>query len=203
MFDSKAEISFPARVAATGGEQQELVLRWPTDEEWIARAKARKITIRKLGRGVSETIPPAPSEADAALYRAIAVNGAPEMTPAEAVKLFEMIGVCDVTDVRLDGTGAFVSMMILTGPVEHQLKIPSADQVITFRRSAYKLLDLPFNQQQLTLTPEAGARLYDQCSGKSASYANGIPATHKDAAVRAVIEYVDNNLGPRRDDANF
>ena len=52
-------------------------LRWPSDEEWSKRNGKRKILIRQLGRGTSETIPPDPSEADIDLYKAIAVNGAP------------------------------------------------------------------------------------------------------------------------------
>jgi len=202
MFDLSCEIAFEARVASTGGSPQEVVLRYPTDAEWIARAKARKLIIRRLGRGVSETVLPEPGEAEVKLYQAIAINGAPAMTPAEAQKVLETIGNCDVIGVELEDNDAEVEAVILNGRVKHRMKLPTADQVVKFRRSAFRLLDLPFNQQQLVVTPEAGARLYDECGGKSDDYPKGIPAIHKDAVARAVIDFTDRSLGPR-DDGNF
>ncbi|HEU0180302.1 MAG TPA: hypothetical protein VFV58_39200 [Blastocatellia bacterium] len=203
MFDVTSEIAFEARVASTGGESQEVVLRFPTDAEWITRAKARKIVIRRLGRGISETILPEPGEAEVKLYQAIAINGAPAMTPAEAQKVLESIGTCDVIGVELEGNEADVEAIILNGRVKHHLKLPSADQVVKFRRTAFRMLDMPFNQQLLVTTPEAGAWLYDQCGGKSDDYPKGIPGPHKDAVVRAVIDFIDRSVGPRADDANF
>jgi hypothetical protein len=202
-FDSKAEIAIPARLASTGGAEQEVLLRYPTDEEWSARSRSRKIIIRRLGRGMSETVPPEPGEADVKLYKTIALNGAPDMTPAEASKVLEALSVADVYDVSIDGGEAAVEMSVMTGRAIHHMKIPTADQVLSFRRSAFRLIDLPFNQQELRTTADAGARLYDQCGGRSEDYANGIPALHKDAAIRAVIEHIDRALGPRSDDANF
>jgi hypothetical protein len=203
MFDIKAEIEFPAQVASTGFAPVPVVVRFPTDEEWALRARARKILIRRLGRGVSETIAPEPSEADVRLYQAIALNGAPAMTPAEAVRVLEAIGVTDVTDVRMTGADAEVDMTVAGSTVMHALRMPSADQVVTFRRQAFRMLDLPYNQQELRVNADAGAKLYDQLGGKSDDYVNGIPAVHKDAAVRAVIEYIDRNLGPRNGDQSF
>src|SRR4030095_8621315 len=92
MFDSKNEIAFEARAASIGTGTQLVAVRWPTDEEWAARARAKKILIRRLGRGVTETVPAEPSEADIKLYQAIAVNGAPSMTAAEAARVVDMIG---------------------------------------------------------------------------------------------------------------
>jgi hypothetical protein len=202
-FDSKAEIQFDAVVAATDFKPQPVTLRWPTDEEWAARTRARKIIIKRLGRGVSETIAPDPCEADVKLYQTIALNGAPAMTAAEAVKVLESIGVSDVIDVHLDGAEVEVEMIVMTGRVKHHMRMPSADQVVVFRRAAFRVLDLPYNTQELRVNADAGARLYDQCGGNSPDYASGVPAPHKDAAMRAVIEFVDRNLGPRGDDPNL
>jgi hypothetical protein len=203
MFDTKAEIEFDALAASTGGSPQRVVLRWPTDEEWSARWRSRKYIIRRLGRGINQTVPPDPGEADVKLYQAIALNGAPVMTPAEAAKVLDTLAIADVTGVRVEGSEAKVSMMVLTGEVEHTMNIPTADQILTFRRAAYQSLELPFNQQQLRLSPDAGARLYDQCAGKSADYADGIPGTHKDAVAKALIEFIELRFGPKQDDTSF
>ena len=202
-FDTKQELEFDPPIASSGGLPQKVVLRWPTDEEWAARQRGRKIIIRRLGRGISETVPPEPGEADLKLYSAIAVNGAPVMTPAEAAKVIEVMAVADVFDVQVEGGEATVEMEVASGRVKHHMRIPTADEVLSFRRAAASVLDLPFNQQEIRVTPEAGARLYEKCQGKSEDYVNGIPNIHKDAAARAVIEFIDRALGPRQDDANF
>lgn len=200
MFDSKMEIEIKARTA-TGIAT--LSVRWPTDEEWAVWKRARKTVIRQQGRGVTETLPPMPGEADVALYQKIAINGAPQMTPAEAAHVLDLIAVCDVVDVRIDGDEAEVEMKILTGLVKHRMKLPTMDQVATFQRSGYRLLQLPYGQQEVRTNPDAGARLYDQCDGKSSDYDGGIPSLHKEQAARSVIDCVDRMLGPRQDESSF
>lgn len=200
MFDANAEIELAMRLA---GGQQSVLVRWPTDAEWSARAAKRKIIIHRLGRGSSETIPPEPGDADLALYQQIALNGAPTVTRAEAYQIAEVLCAATATGVTVDGDFATVKLTVLTGEVTHVLKIPTADQVISFRRSAFRMLDLPFGTQELRLKPEAGAQLWDTCGGKSDDYAGAVPMIHKDAAARAVVEYLDRHLGPQQDDANF
>lgn len=202
-FDSRVEIVLGVRPASTSGALTEVSVRWPTDEEWNVRARSRKIIIRRLGRGVTENVPAKPSEADVKLYQAIAQNGAPAMTPGEAAKLLGDISVADVNDVQIEGNEAVVDMTVMTGQVTHRLRVPLTDEVIAFRASAFRVLNLPFDQQELRLTPDAGARLYDLCGGSSQDYASPIPNVHKDAVVKAVIEVIDRAVGPRQDDANF
>ena len=201
MFDAKAEIELGMHLQAG---QKSVLVRWPTDEEWAARAAKRKIIFRRLGRGMSETVTPEPGEADVALYEKIALNGAPTVTKGEAYQIAETLCAVTATGVTVDGDRATVTLSVLTGQVSHNLKIPTADQVIQFRRSAFRMFDLPFNTQELRLKAEAGAAMWDACGGKSDDYAGGIiPAIHKDAAARAIVEFLDRNLGPQQDDANF
>ena len=203
MFDSSAEIEIHARLVSTGGAETGVSLRWPTDEEWISRNRSHKILIRRPGRGVSETIPSEPNEADVKLYTAIAINGAPAMTPAEAMRVLDTISLSDVTNVSIVGTEATVEMNTLGGKVTHKLKVPSADQVLSMRRAAYRILDLPYSVQEIRTSPEPAARLYDECGGQSGDYQGAIPVIHKDQVMRSVIEYIDRELGPKSDDANF
>jgi hypothetical protein len=201
MFDAKAEIEIAMHLQSGG---KSVVVRWPSDEEWAARASKRKILFRRLGRGMSETVTPEPGEADVALYEKIALNGTPTLTKGEAYQVAEALAVASATGVTVEGDRATVTLTVLTGQVSHNLGIPNADQVITFRRGAFRMFDLPFNTQELRLKADAGAKLWDACGGKSDDYAGGtIPAIHKDAAARAVVEYLDRNLGPQQDDSNF
>jgi hypothetical protein len=199
MFDDKAELAMPAP-ARLGGAI--VTVRWPTDAEWAMRSRARKFITRRLGRGKSETIAPEPGEADLKLYEAISVNGSPALSPAEASMVLEAISMCLVTNVEVDGTEACVSLNVVTGSVQHHLKVPTAEQILQYRRAAFRLIDLPYNQQEIRFTPEAGAKLWDQCEGKGDSYQGSVPAPHKAEAVRAVIDFVDQHLGPATDDPN-
>ncbi len=60
--------------------------RFPTDEEWIERQRRRKVIVKQLGRGISETTIPNSEDADAALLAKIRVAepDAPEVDAFEA-----------------------------------------------------------------------------------------------------------------------
>ena len=53
MFDATRPISINLR---TPEGVKTVRVRFPTDEEWIDRQRRRKIIVKQLGRGVSETI---------------------------------------------------------------------------------------------------------------------------------------------------
>jgi hypothetical protein len=200
MFDAKAEIAMPAPARLGGTEI--VTVRWPSDEEWAVRSRARKYITRRLGRGRSETVPPEPGEPDQKLYDAIALNGSPQLTPAEASMVLEAIGMCLVTNVEVEGNEACVSLNVVTGAVQHRLKVPTAEQILQFRRGSYKLFDLPYGQQEIRFNPESGARLWDQCEGKGESYTGPVPGPHKAEAMRAVVDFIEHRLGPASDDPN-
>ncbi len=203
MFDRSQEIELQVRPASAGSELTTVMVRFPTDDEWAKRIRARKTMIRHMSRGVTEVLNPVPCEADLRLYEAIAINGAPKMTMAEAARVLEILGTCEVTDVRIEGTEAEVDMRILTGEVHHRMKIPTADQAQELQRSGYRSYTLPHSQNELRLNVDVGARLYDACAGKSDGYEGSIPSPHKDAAFRSVVDFIDRQLRPKQDDENF
>ncbi len=200
MFDQEAEFVYPAP-ARVGGN---VTMRWPTDQEWAVRSLARKFITRRLGRGKSEMITPKPGEADRKLYEAISLNGSPSLTPAECSMMLEALGVCQVTGVEVEGNAATVTMNVCSGEVKHSLRVPTAEEMLEYKQAAFKQLDLAHGQMQTTFSPEAGARLWDKCEGKSGEeyYKGKVPGTHKSEAVRVVIEHVENHMGPATDDPN-
>jgi hypothetical protein len=200
MFDTTAEIELAMRLESGA---KSVLVRWPTDEEWAERSRKRKIIIQRLGRGVTETKPPEPGDADLALYGKIALNGTPPLTKGEAFQVAETLSACTVTNVEIEGDDATVDLTVLTGPVKHRLKVPTADQVVAFRRSGFRILDQPFNRQEITLFLDPGGKLWDACGGKSEDYQGPVPIIHKDTAIRAVIDFIERNLGPQNGDASF
>jgi hypothetical protein len=201
MFDTTAEFHINARSATN--EKSQLTLSWPTDAQWMERARLRKFMIKKSGRGSSETRLEPNLEGDLKLYESIKRNGAPPLTGAEASRVLDAISYCEIRDVQLPQDDASVTMAVPGGEVKHTLKAPNAEQVRSFRRAAYRLRDLPYNNQEMRIFIEPGAALWDECQGKSADYEGPVPAIHKDAAIRAVIDALDRELvaGPEDTDA--
>jgi len=168
-------------------------VRFPTDEEWIERQKKRKIIIKQLGRGVSETTIPDSAEADAVLLAKIRVpeENAPEVDAFEASRIIEQLSQADVDDVVQMGDGFRVTMRVLGGTVSHVLRIPSAKDVFEYRRGFARVLDLPYNRQELIINLAAAAALYKKLVESSDGYADDVPIVHQAAAVKAAVDALD------------
>ena len=67
VFDAKRPITINLR--APGGVKTVRV-RFPSDEEWIGRQRRRKVLVKQLGRGVSETTVANSEDVDAELLGA-------------------------------------------------------------------------------------------------------------------------------------
>jgi hypothetical protein len=198
MFDVNSPIEISMRTA-TG--KVPVSVRWPSDEEWIQHHKKRKIFLRQLGRGATETELET-GEADLKLYETIRIDGAPPLTLGEASKIVKAISTVDVLNVDLGAAEAVVTLRILTGDVKHTVKIPTMDQVREFQRATH-VINLPYNRQEIRASLDAGARLWDKCGGQTEGYENGVPNIHKDEVIRAVISEVEQELASGYDDSNF
>jgi hypothetical protein len=81
-------------------------VRFPSDEEWIERQRRRKVIVKDLGRGASETTVVHREDADAALLAKIRTEqDGPEVDPFEAAKLIDELATCEVDDVVPVGEG--------------------------------------------------------------------------------------------------
>jgi hypothetical protein len=145
MFDAKQPITIHLR---TPEGVKPVRVRFPTDEEWTDRQKKRKVIVKQLGRGVSETTIPESAEPDAALLARIRVpeENALEVDAFEASRVIEQLSQADVDDVVQVGDGFRVKMRVLGGTVSHVLRMPSAKDVFDYRRSFARVLDLPYNR---------------------------------------------------------
>jgi hypothetical protein len=81
-------------------------VRFPTDEEWVDRQRRRKIIIKQLGRGISETVVPSSEGGDAELLSKLRVGEGQEVDAYEASRILEQLGQADVDDV-IPEAGAF------------------------------------------------------------------------------------------------
>jgi hypothetical protein len=190
MFDTKQPITIHLR---TPEGVKPVRVRFPTDDEWIERQKKRKVIVKQLGRGVSETTIPDSAEADAALLARIRVpeENALEVDAFEASRIIEQLSQADVDDVAQVGDGFRVTMRVLGGTVSHALRMPSAKDVFEYRRGFARVLDLPYNRQELIINLAPAAALYEKLVDSTEGYAGDVPIIHQAVAVKAAIDALD------------
>jgi hypothetical protein len=141
---------------------------------------------------------------DLKLYDKIKLDGAAPLTAGEATYIIDLLGQCDVLNVELEGGDqAVVTMRVFNGTVTHRLRLPTIDEVLTMRKEAAKMLDLPYDMQDMRIAILPAAKLWDICGGTSEDYAGAIPAIHKDAAFRATVQFTEREVSSPHDETNF
>src|SRR5690349_11649710 len=146
VFDSTRPIAINLR---TPGGVKTVRVRFPSDDEWISRQRRRKVLVKQLGRGISETTVANGEDVDAALVALIQekpreAGDTPEIDPFEAMKVIEQLSLAEVDDVVPDGDSFKVTLRVLGATTVHLLKMPSAKDVFEYRRGFARLLDMPF-----------------------------------------------------------
>ena len=179
-------------------------VRFPSDEEWVERQRRRKVLVKQLGRGTSETTVVNREDADAALLAKIRTEQeSPEVDAFEASKLIEELATCDVDDVLPEGGGFRVTMRVLGGTTAHLMRMPSAKDTFDYRRGFVRAIDLPFGRQEITVNIAPVATLYKKLVESTDGYADDVvPIIHQAVAVKAAIDAIDMAFAEDRD-ANF
>lgn len=193
MFDATKPITVNLR---SPEGMKSIRVRFPSDEEWIERQRKRKVIVKQLGRGVSETTIPDSQDADATLLAKICVaeDAAPEVDSFEASRVIEQLSQAEVDDVASIGDGFRVSLRVLGGTVTHELRMPSAKDVFEYRRGFARVLDLPYNRQELIINLAPTAGLFKKLVQASEGYAGDVPIIHQTVAVKAAIDALDAAL---------
>jgi hypothetical protein len=98
VFDAKRTIALKLN---TPEGVKTVRVRFPSDEEWTARQRRRKVIVKNLGRGMSETSVTGTEEIDAALVAKIRVEqeNPVEVDAFEATRIVEQLSQAEVDDV--------------------------------------------------------------------------------------------------------
>ena len=193
VFDAARPIALQLRTSAG---VKTIRVRFPSDEEWTERQRRRKVIIKQLGRGVSETIIANGEDADGALLAKIRAHeeDAPEVDAFEASRIIEQLSQAEVDDVVQAGDAFRVTLRVLGGTVTHTLKMASAKDITEYRRGFARVLDLPYNRQELTINLAAAGALYKKLITTTEGYAGDAPIMHQAVAVKAAIDALDAGL---------
>ena len=87
-----------------------------------------------------------------------------------------------------------VTLRVLGGTVTHLLKIASAKDITEYRRGFARVLDLPYNRQELTINLAAAGALYKKLITTTEGYAGDAPIMHQAVAVKAAIDALDDGF---------
>jgi hypothetical protein len=196
VFDATRQVAMQLR---TPDGMKTVRVRFPSDEEWAERQRRRKIVIKQLGRGISETTVPNSEDVEAALLAKIRVEDGPEIDPFEASRIIEQLSQAEVDDVVQVGDAFRVTLRVLGGTVTHLLRMPSAKDVFEYRRGFARVLDLPFSKQELTINLAAAGALYKKLITGTEGYAGDVPIIHQAVAVKAAIDALDAGFQEDRD----
>lgn len=191
MFDSARPITLKLQ---TPDGPKAVSVRFPSDEEWTERQRARKIVTRSLGRGMSKSDVPGHEEVDEAFVRKVKTDG-PEIDCYEAMTIVGVLSRCDVTDVEREDGGYRVRMTVPGGETSVLLRMPTAREIYAFRREYVSAVELPHGKSSTSVNLEAAARLFDALAGESTGYAGPVPIIHKEAALVAMIAEFESGLG--------
>jgi len=180
VFDARRPIAINLR---TPGGVKTVRVRFPSDDEWITRQRRRKVLVKQLGRGISETTVANGEDVDAALVAKIREGEEPEIDPFEAMKLVEQLSLAEVDDVLPDGDSFKVTLRVLGATTIHLLKMPSAKDVFEYRphplqRSFARLLDMPFGRQEVTINIASAGALYKKLVTSTEGYVGEAPIIH-------------------------
>jgi hypothetical protein len=69
--------------------------------------------------------------------------------------------------------------------------MPSAKDVFEYRRGFARVLDLPYNRQELIINLAPAAALFKKLLESSEGYSGDVPVIHQAVAVKAAIDAVD------------
>ena len=168
-------------------------VRFPSDDAWIRRQKHRKVIVKQLGRGRSQTDVLPCEDADLDLVQSLRVEekDAPEIDKFEAARVLEILATAEVEDVTDEAGGFAVTLRVLGGKAVHHLRMLSEEHRAQYRRSFADVVDLPYGKQQITVNIGAAAEIYKRIVVSTEGYAGAIPIIHQSAALKAALDALD------------
>ena len=183
LFDASKPIVVPI---LSGGEKR-CEVRFPTDEEWCAWARAQRTIRHFLGRGKSQSEDVDLPKINADLFKKIRIDkDGPEFDDAEAGMAIARVERSQVTDILREGVNYRIEMKVPGARVTHVLRMPTAKEMQDHERASTTVVAARRSVETRAFLEPSGA-LYDKLHLSHEGYAGAVPIVHKSAAVSEVI----------------
>mgnify|MGYP001574031363 CR=1 FL=1 len=188
MFDKTKKIE----LRIMSGGHKACVVRFPTDAEWRARARAQRTMREHLGRGKSQYRVLNADDANADLFVQIRVDkDGPEFDAAEASAAIARLERWEPGDSEREGDTYRIRAKVPGAQVVYVLRMPKQSEMAAFSRASMRVIE-GRRSQELRFFLEPGEELFDKLLVSSEGYAEagGVPAIHKDAAVNELLAQI-------------
>ena len=183
MFDANKTIEVPI----LSGSEKRCEVRFPSDAEWCAWARAQRTIRHFLGRGKSQSEDVDLPKINAELFTKIRLDaGGPEFDDAEAGMVIGRIERSVVTDVEREGCNYHIDMKVCGARVSHVLRMPTAKEIQDHERASTSVIAARRSVETRAFLEPSGV-LYDKLHVSHDGYDGDVPIVHKSAAVSEVI----------------
>jgi hypothetical protein len=183
LFDASKPIVVP--ILSGGAKRCEV--RFPTDEEWGAWARAQRTIRHFLGRGKSQSEDVDLPRINAELFKTIRIDkDGPEFDDAEAGMVIGRVERSQVVDIDREGNNYRIAMKVPGARVIHVLRMPTAKEMQDHERASTSVVAARRSIETRAFLEPSGI-LYDKLHVSHDGYAGAVPIVHKSAAVSEVI----------------
>jgi hypothetical protein len=182
------------RLISADGDRS-VTVSFPTDEQLERRQRGRKLIIKDLGRGMTDTDIRTNEELDLEIMSEIKREGV-EIDGAEAISILDRLQESEVVDVEREGSCYRIHLRVPGIVTEHLLRIPTQREIMDQRRQAIRVISLPHGRREIRTNLKASAELYASLCTERVGYAEGTatPVTHRAAAVNAAISELEREI---------
>lgn len=177
----------PFVVPILSGGEKRCEVKFPSDDEWCAWARAQRTVRRFLGRGKSQSEDVNLSEINAELFAKIRLDkDGTEFDQAEAGMVIGRIERCAVTELEREGINYRIEMKVPGARVAHVLRMPTAKEMQDHERASTSVVAARRSVETRAFLEPSGA-LYEKLHVSHDGYAGAVPIIHKSAAVSEVL----------------
>ncbi len=195
MFDQTLPIDI---FVPTSEEDKKVTVSFPSDKQWMDRARKQKILVRSIGREKTTTEVTKAGDSDLALFDLIKKDDV-QLDSYEASYVINKLWEAEVVSSEREGNRFRVTLKTLGGEAVHVMKRPSLRQSAEYGESLSKAIDNGrTNTREITVNIEAAGQLYDTLKVEVEGYTTVPPIIHKAKVVRQVL---DLSI-PDEDDSN-
>ena len=170
-----------------------VTVRYPSDAEWIARAKAISLRNKKVGRSESEVVIEGADKANAALLDAIRIDQGEPLQDGESTFLIQHLEEAGVvSDPEPDGMQYRIELETPQGNTIHILRTPSAREYLDYKPSSI----VEVNGSTVYRTNLKGiGEVYKRLIVATEGYAAAVPIVHQEPVIKALMDLVGRATG--------
>ena len=185
------------KVPLISGTRREVSVCWPSDAQWIEKARRIRIVEREIGRGKIDREVWGAEEACADLYAAIQKpdETGSDLDAYEARAVIDQLEASEVISIERDGDLFTVVIEAHGCRMTHVLATPTQRQMHEFNRA--RLKSVPTRRaREIRFDLAPAAVLYDALVK---TQPGTVPIPHKFAVVSELLDEIDRELAPDAD----